>query len=280
MVTGVSRWSPHMSDEFLRATSRDDRHLRILKELSFTSYMTVPLIVGDRVSGTVTLVSAGSGRRYSERDLQGVEELAEQIAGVVEHARLYDSERRISHTLQQSLLPDRLPSVKGLSLAARYLPADDDVEVGGDWYDVIRLGDASRRTGGRGRPGARHDRGIGDGSTPAGTLTAAERRCATRRGAEPIERLHGRLEHLPYRDGSGRPPRLVDRAAGGGLCRASCTDPDRPPGSEEPSALARPTTRCRRCRLSTIMSSLSGTTRSSCSPTVSSNGEAAIRTRD
>jgi serine phosphatase RsbU (regulator of sigma subunit) len=141
MVTGVSRWSPHMSDEFLRAVAQDERHLRISKELSFTSYMTVPLVVGDRVRGTVSLVSAGSGRRYSERDLKGVEELAEQIAGVVEHARLYDSERRISHTLQQSLLPDRLPAVMGLSLAARYLPADHDVEVGGDWYDVIELGD-------------------------------------------------------------------------------------------------------------------------------------------
>ncbi len=141
MVTGVSRWSPHMSDEFLRATTQDDRHLQILKELSFTSYMTVPLLVGEQVQGAVTLISAGSGRRYSELDLEGVEELAEQIAGVVEHARLYDSERRISHTLQQSLLPERLPQVGGLSLAARYLPADDDVEVGGDWYDVIRLGD-------------------------------------------------------------------------------------------------------------------------------------------
>lgn len=141
MVTGVSRWSPHMSEEFLRATSRDDRHLQILKDLSFTSYMTVPLIVGEQVRGTVTLVSAGSGRRYSERDLEGVEELGEQIAGVVEHARLYDSERRISHTLQQRLLPERLPTVKGLSLAARYVPADDEVEVGGDWYDAIRLGE-------------------------------------------------------------------------------------------------------------------------------------------
>ncbi len=141
MVTGVSRWSPHMSDEFLRATSQDDRHLGIMKELSFTSYMTVPLVVGDHVRGTVTLVSAGSGRRYSERDLDGVEELAGQIAGVVEHARLYDSERRISHTLQQRLLPERLPAVAGLSLAARYLPADDDVEVGGDWYDVVHLGE-------------------------------------------------------------------------------------------------------------------------------------------
>lgn len=140
MLTGRSRWSRDMSDEFLRATSKNDRHLEILKELSFTSYMTVPLMVEGNVRGTVTLVSAGSGRRYSERELAGAEELAAQIAGVVERARVFDWERSISHTLQRGLLPDRLPSVPGLSVSARYLPAGEDVEVGGDWYDVVRVG--------------------------------------------------------------------------------------------------------------------------------------------
>ncbi len=139
MLTGKSRWSAEMSDEFLRSTSRGDRHFAILKELSFTSYMTVPLMVGSDVKGTVTLVSAGSGRRYSVRELEGAEELAAQIAGVVERARVFDREHHISHTLQRSLLPDRLPLVAGLVLAARYVPAADDVEVGGDWYDVVPL---------------------------------------------------------------------------------------------------------------------------------------------
>ena len=59
-----------MDDEFLRETSRDQRHYEIAKELGFTSYMTVPLgNSGDDVIGTVTLVSAGSGRRFSEKDL-------------------------------------------------------------------------------------------------------------------------------------------------------------------------------------------------------------------
>jgi PAS domain S-box-containing protein len=139
MTTGKSRWSAQMTDTFLRATTREDRHFAILKELSFASYMTVPLMVDDHVRGTVTLVSAGSGRRYSVRELEGAEELAAQIAGVVERARRFDREQHISHTLQRSLLPDRLPVVAGLSLAARYLPAANDVEVGGDWYDVVPL---------------------------------------------------------------------------------------------------------------------------------------------
>src|SRR5258707_2011958 len=42
-------------------------------------------------------------------------------------------------TLQRSLLPDQLPTVPGLTLAARYLPVTRNMEIGGDWYDVFRL---------------------------------------------------------------------------------------------------------------------------------------------
>jgi PAS domain S-box-containing protein len=141
MATGRSRWAATMSEEFLRETSQDEHHLQLLKELHFTSYMTVPLVIEDQVMGTVTLVSAGSGRRFTERELAGAEELAGQVASVLERARLLDTERQISHTLQQSLLPERLPSIPGLDLSAIYLPAAEDVEVGGDWYDVIELED-------------------------------------------------------------------------------------------------------------------------------------------
>ncbi len=140
MRTGRSKWSADMDDEFLRATSRDDRHYAILKTLGFTSYMTVPLRLPDhRVLGTVTLVSAGSGRRYSEKDLGLAEQLADQVSSVVIRARAYDRERRISHELQRHLLPDAIPSVTGWDVAARYLPAAVGVEVGGDWYDVVPI---------------------------------------------------------------------------------------------------------------------------------------------
>ncbi len=50
-----------------------------------------------------------------------------------------EREHRISETLQRSLLPERLPDIPGVLLAARYVPATADVEVGGDWYDVVQL---------------------------------------------------------------------------------------------------------------------------------------------
>ncbi len=142
MRNGRSRWSDHMTDEFLRETSRDERHYEIIKQLGFHSYMTVPLgSGGNEVIGTVTLVSAGSGRRFSERDLGLAEQLATQVSSVVSRARAYERERRISHELQRHLLPDAIPEVTGWDVAARYLPAAVGVEVGGDWYDVVPVSD-------------------------------------------------------------------------------------------------------------------------------------------
>ncbi len=142
MHSGRSMWSAEMPDEFLHATTRDERHYAILKMLGFTSYMTVPLRRRDQeVLGTVSLVSAGSGRRFSEKDLGLAEQLAKQVSSVVINARAYDRERRISHDLQRNLLPDAIPDITGWEVAARYLPAAVGYEVGGDWYDVVPLAD-------------------------------------------------------------------------------------------------------------------------------------------
>jgi PAS domain S-box-containing protein len=55
----------------------------------------------------------------------------------------YDRQHRISETLQRALLPQDLPSVGGLALAARYLPTEVGFQAGGDWYDVIPLADGN-----------------------------------------------------------------------------------------------------------------------------------------
>lgn len=50
-------------------------------------------------------------------------------------------DRRIAETLQRTLLPERLPMPAGALVAARYVAAEDDADVGGDVYDAIDLGD-------------------------------------------------------------------------------------------------------------------------------------------
>jgi len=59
---------------------------------------------------------------------------------------LYDSREqfaKLARTLQKSLLPPDLPAVAGMQLAARYHPAVEGLEVGGDFYDAFRTGRSS-----------------------------------------------------------------------------------------------------------------------------------------
>ncbi|MEU3461416.1 SpoIIE family protein phosphatase [Streptomyces sp. NPDC006733] len=59
------------------------------------------------------------------------------IAQALERARLYDTEFALARGLQNALLPHRLPKVPGVTIAARYLPGTQSMEIGGDWYDAI-----------------------------------------------------------------------------------------------------------------------------------------------
>ncbi len=59
----------------------------------------------------------------------------------VTERRELEREHRIADTLQQALLPERLPHLVGMSFAARYVPAEEGSAAGGDWYDVIELPD-------------------------------------------------------------------------------------------------------------------------------------------
>ncbi len=64
---------------------------------------------------------------------------AEQLAE--QNRRLYAEQRRTSLTLQRSLLPKALPMVNGVEFAARYIPGESGIEVGGDWYSAIAIDD-------------------------------------------------------------------------------------------------------------------------------------------
>ena len=71
-----------------------------------------------------------------------VESLARQAGVALENALLYERERSTAATLQRSLLPAHMPDIPGISLAVRYL-ASGTGEVGGDWYDVLAVGDGN-----------------------------------------------------------------------------------------------------------------------------------------
>ena len=98
----------------------------------------VPLLAEGEVTG-VLVASATPPREFGGEDLTLLRLAAERVGLAIAHARVYEREHKIAETLQRSLLPDHLPTLPGLAVAARYLPAASEAEVGGDWYDVIPM---------------------------------------------------------------------------------------------------------------------------------------------
>ncbi|TMR07655.1 hypothetical protein ETD86_51135 [Nonomuraea turkmeniaca] len=98
----------------------------------------LPLIASGRPVGSC-VVSFTDPRQFTGEERNLLTALSGLIAQAMERARLYDREHTRSKELQRGLLPRALPCLPAVTAAARYLPAGKDMEVGGDWYDVISL---------------------------------------------------------------------------------------------------------------------------------------------
>ena len=163
-TSGVSVLVPRIDDGQRTAWAGDDD--AALEVVDLRSAMAVPLRSHDRALGVVVVAMGRSGRRLKPADVPFVEDLAGRAAAAIANSRSHQARTAIAHTLQHSLLPPDVPILPGLEVAARYRPVGDDVEVGGDFYDVFAAG------------GGRWGVVIGDVSgkgVPAASLTALAR---------------------------------------------------------------------------------------------------------
>ncbi|MFV2121246.1 SpoIIE family protein phosphatase, partial [Streptomyces sp. Act-28] len=99
----------------------------------------LPLVASGRPVGSL-VVGYARPRALNSAERAILTSLAGLVAQAMDRARLYDVKHDLAHSLQAALLPHSLPHVPGLDIAARYLPAGVGVGIGGDFYDVIRLG--------------------------------------------------------------------------------------------------------------------------------------------
>jgi serine phosphatase RsbU (regulator of sigma subunit) len=72
------------------------------------------------------------------RERERIAELEQDLRGSRQETRRYARQAEIAVALQRSMLTE-LPDLSPLRVAARYVPATEAVEVGGDWYDAFRL---------------------------------------------------------------------------------------------------------------------------------------------
>ncbi|MEG4842194.1 PAS domain S-box protein [Microcoleus sp. B9-D4] len=87
--TGQPDLVPQIPDELLVQAARDSEHLEMLRQVGFSSVMTVPLRTQARILGVISFICAESGRRYTSADLQLAEELARRASLAIDNAQLY-----------------------------------------------------------------------------------------------------------------------------------------------------------------------------------------------
>jgi PAS domain S-box-containing protein len=121
----------------------DDPLAGMIRDLGIRSMLAVPLTTRDQQVGVMVLGREDPATPLTENDVRIAVELANQLAVALSNAQDSRRQTTIAETLQHALLPGELPRIDGVDLAARYLPATEGANVGGDWYDVIPLGGGS-----------------------------------------------------------------------------------------------------------------------------------------
>jgi len=119
------------------AANYDDRDMTPL--LENRSLLALPLIARGRVLGVMLLLRHPGRAPFDDLDAVTGDDLARRAALALHNALLYRREHATAHTLQESMLARRAPELHCVDVAHRYLPSEAGVEVGGDWFDAIRL---------------------------------------------------------------------------------------------------------------------------------------------
>lgn len=110
---------------------------RLMTPDGFAAWAYLPLIAQGRPVGTCVL-SYAEPHPFPTEERAVMTSLAGLIAQALERALLYDAKHRLAHGLQEALLPHSLPSLPGVEAAARYVPATQGMDIGGDFYDLVR----------------------------------------------------------------------------------------------------------------------------------------------
>lgn len=87
------------------------------------------------------LLARGGSRRFDADDVAFVERIGVHAAFALDSARMYEEQGRVADVLKRSLRPPALPVIDGVRLAARYRPAAEHLDIGGDFYDVHGFAD-------------------------------------------------------------------------------------------------------------------------------------------
>ncbi|WP_121256117.1 GAF domain-containing SpoIIE family protein phosphatase [Nocardioides ferulae] len=115
---------------------------RLLDDMGVHSAIAVPLPGRDSVLGSMVLVNREGSPAFGPAELRVARELGRRAGSALETMQLYGRQRALAEELQRSMLTEP-PRPGHTEIAVRYLPAADEAQVGGDWYDSFLQQDGS-----------------------------------------------------------------------------------------------------------------------------------------
>ena len=127
------------STEAARRLAKSWRRKPVSGLLSDMSMLVIPAISKGTVLGLFCCFREAGTRRFDRYDLEMGVEYATRGAVFFNHATRYNREHATALTLQRAMLPTGLTAPSSVEVKHRYLPGSELVEVGGDWYESIRL---------------------------------------------------------------------------------------------------------------------------------------------
>ena len=123
--TGRAEVIEEIPDALLEASISDPSLLSTFRSLGLRSSMCVPLVARDHCLGTLSLVSAESGRRYGPDDLAFAEEFSRRIAITIDNARLY-GEATASRDAARAMAADLVEQSRAVERALLTMRAERD----------------------------------------------------------------------------------------------------------------------------------------------------------
>ncbi|MEU8911163.1 SpoIIE family protein phosphatase [Streptomyces mirabilis] len=140
--TGRSHLEPVLDTHAGPWVDHDPMRAQKVRDSGIHSLMVVPIRARRCVLGLAVFGRSEEPTPFQEDDLLLAEELVTRAALSLDNALQYARQRTAALTLQRDLLPHHVGGGAALDVASRYVPADMDHGVGGDWFDVIKLSGA------------------------------------------------------------------------------------------------------------------------------------------
>ena len=133
-----------VTPEMVEAAAVESGHWALLQGLGAASALVVPLLHQEELTGVLTLVYSDPSRTYVPADVPFAQDIARRVGTAVRSAAAYRDTageladvRRVADAAQRAILAPPPALIGPVALAARYVGAAAEAQVGGDLYEVV-----------------------------------------------------------------------------------------------------------------------------------------------